>query len=159
MSIRWFCLAYLGTISHFFWNVMAFYLMMFPVDEPGLDRMGTARLAFVIFKQFCTWALYSNHLDHCQRYLNMNQNERGPTARPSTIQALIPCMVITMSKYSAALDWLWAQDLYLLDLGQDQKLSQPFQTQSRYISNYSSSYHISESICIRVGPWSSALKR
>ena len=31
---------------------------------------------------------------HCQRDLNMNQNERGPTARPGSIQALIPFMVI-----------------------------------------------------------------
>ncbi len=31
---------------------------------------------------------------HCQRYLNKNQNVRGPTARPGTIQVLIPCMVI-----------------------------------------------------------------
>ncbi len=34
-----------------------------------------------------------------------------PTARPATIQALIPCMVIKMSKYSMAWDQLTAQDL------------------------------------------------
>ena len=52
----------------------------------------------------------------------MSQNEREPTARPCTIQALIQCMVIKMSKYSAALCYTDRKGRYTPSTGNDHVL-------------------------------------